>query len=188
MTAAAISVIWIVFGTVWLIASLRTKRTRQRAPLGSRLRYVAPLLTGSYLLFMKNIRVGWARAHVAPANPVIEIVALCLTVLGIGLAIWARFYIGSNWSSAVTVKVEHELIRTGPYAWVRHPIYAGLLVALLGTALEQNRWTSLLALALFWLGFWIKSRMEEEFMRQTFGAEYVEYCRSTGALTPKLWS
>lgn len=180
-----ISFIWMAFGAVWLIASLRTKRTRQRAPFSSRLLYVAPLLGGSYLLFMKNIRVGWARAHIAPANPVIEMVALCLTVLGIGLAIWARFYIGSNWSSAVTVKVEHELIRTGPYAWVRHPIYAGLLVALVGSALEQGRWISFLAVAFFWLGFWIKSRMEEEFMRQAFGEQYVEYCKTTGALMPK---
>ena len=113
-------------------------------------------------------------------------IAVLLTALGIGFAIWARFYLGTNWSSAVSVKVGHELIRTGPYTWVRHPIYAGLLLALIGTALQQGKLVDLPALGLFWFGFWIKSRMEEEFMRKTFGEQYVEYRKSTGALIPKL--
>ena len=86
----------------------------------------------------------------------------------------------------MSVKVGHELIRTGPYAWVRHPIYFGLLVALFGTALARARPLGFLAIALFWLGFSIKSRMEEEFMRTTFGERYVEYARDTGALIPKI--
>jgi protein-S-isoprenylcysteine O-methyltransferase Ste14 len=85
-------------------------------------------------------------------------------------------------------------LRTGPmgmggmalYAWVRHPIYSGFLVAMAGTALARREPRGLLAFALLWLDFWIKSRMEEKFMRKTFGAEYKEYSRSTGALIPKL--
>ena len=99
---------------------------------------------------------------------------------------WARFYIGQNWSSAVTIKIGHELIRTGPYAWVRHPIYSGLLLAMIGTALACRETRGLLAIVLLWLGFWIKSRMEEGFMRKAFGPEYQEYSRSTGALIPRL--
>jgi len=174
-----------IFAAVWLIAWLRTKRTQERAPLSSRLLYAVPVMIGSYLLFSRNIALGWPRARLFPGNPVFGAIAVFLTALGIGFAIWARFYLGTNWSSAVSVKVGHELIRTGPYTWVRHPIYSGLLLALMGTALEQDRVLALIAVALFWLGFWIKSRMEEEFMRKTFGEQYVEYRKSTGALIPR---
>jgi protein-S-isoprenylcysteine O-methyltransferase Ste14 len=184
-TSSIVSVLWMIFGVVWLIAWLRTKRTQERAPLSSRLLYAVPVMLGSYLLFSKSVTFGWPRVRLYPGNPVIDAIAVFLTALGIGFAIWARFYLGTNWSSAVSVKVGHELIRTGPYTWVRHPIYSGLLLALMGTALQQDRVIALIAVALFWLGFWIKSRMEEEFMRKTFGQEYEEYSRSTGALIPK---
>ena len=115
----------------------------------------------------------------------IQSAGILLTAAGIAFAIWARFYLGQNWSSAVSIKVGHQLIRTGPYQWVRHPIYSGLLVALLGTALARGKMISLVALPLFFLGFWIKSRMEEQFMRKTFGQEYIDYSQSTGALVPK---
>src|SRR5439155_10935097 len=95
-------------------------------------------------------------------------------------------YIGQNWSGTVTIKVGHTLIRTGPYRWVRHPIYSGILLAMIGTALARGKPISVLAIVLFWFGFWFKSRLEEQFMRKTFGQEYDEYARSTGALVPKL--
>ena len=78
------------------------------------------------------------------------------------------------------------MIRGGPYAWVRHPIYSGLLIAVIGTALERRKLIGFLGTALMGLGFWIKSRMEESFMRQTFGEQYIEYSRATGALMPRL--
>lgn len=185
-TSSIVSVLWMIFAAVWLIAWLRTKRTQERAPLSSRLLYAVPVMIGSYLFFNNNATSGWGRARLFPGNPVLDSIAVLVTALGIGFAIWARFYLGTNWSSAVSVKVGHELIRTGPYTWVRHPIYSGLLLALVGTALQQDRVIALIAVALFWLGFWIKSRMEEEFMRKTFGEQYVEYRKSTGALIPKL--
>jgi protein-S-isoprenylcysteine O-methyltransferase Ste14 len=185
-TSSIVSVLWMIFAAVWLIAWLRTKRTQERAPLSSRLLYAVPVMIGSYLFFSNNATSEWARARLFPGNPILEAIAVLLTALGIGFAIWARFYLGTNWSSAVSVKVGHELIRTGPYTWVRHPIYAGLLLALIGTALQQGKLVDLPAVGLFWLGFWIKSRMEEEFMRKTFGERYVEYRKSTGALIPKL--
>ena len=75
---------------------------------------------------------------------------------------------------------------SGPYAWVRHPIYSGLLLAMIGTALARREPRGFLAVILLWLGFWIKSRMEEGFMLKTFGPEYEEYSRSTGALIQRL--
>lgn len=181
------SAVWLIFAFVWLIAALRTKQTQERAPFGTRLQYVTPILAGSYLMYGRNLGLERLHSRIVPRGPAIEWLALALTVAGIALAIWARFYIGQNWSSAVTVKVGHELIRSGPYGWVRHPIYSGILLALIGTALARGTVDGVIAIAFFYTGFWIKGRMEEEFMQKTFGEQYVEYSRTTGAVVPKFF-
>src|SRR6266404_2505290 len=181
-----ISVLWTGFFLVWLLAWLWTKRTQERVPFGSRLLYGIPVFIGSYLMFSENAPFGWLQSRLMPKNHSTEILALSLTAAGIALAIWARFYLGQNWSSAVSIKVGHQLIRSGPYRWVRHPIYSGILLAMVGTALARGKPVGLLAITLFWLGFLIKSRMEEQFMRKTFGKEYEQYSRTTGALIPRL--
>jgi protein-S-isoprenylcysteine O-methyltransferase Ste14 len=187
MTALRIcSLLWTLFIVVWTLAWLRTKRTQQRAPFGSRLLYGIPVVLASWLLFSDNVPFAWLQSRIIARNIFIETSAASLTALGIALAIWARVYIGQNWSSAVTIKVGHELIRTGPYAWVRHPIYSGLLLAMIGTALARREPRGFLAIVVLWLGFWIKSRMEEQFMHKTFGPEYEAYTRSTGTLIPRL--
>jgi protein-S-isoprenylcysteine O-methyltransferase Ste14 len=180
------SALWMVLSLVWLLTLLRTKRTQERADFGSRLIYGLPVLVAFYLLFDDHISFGWFGSRIIPRNIWVDGLAVLLTGTGVAFAIWARFYIGENWSSAVSIKVGHQLIRTGPYSWVRHPIYSGLLLATLGTALARREPRGLLALVLLTLGFWIKSRMEEGFMRKTFGPEYQEYSRSTGALIPRL--
>ncbi|MBV9180777.1 MAG: isoprenylcysteine carboxylmethyltransferase family protein [Acidobacteria bacterium] len=184
--ANLVMIFWVTFALVWLLTSVNTKRTEQRAPLPSRLVYGIPVCLGGYLLSNDN-HLPWFRSlRLLPSNPAMDAVGLLLTAAGIALAIWARMYLGTNWSSAVSIKVGHELVRTGPYAWVRHPIYSGLLIALLGTAIERGKTIGLLAIVLFWLGFWIKSRMEERFMRNTFGQEYDAYSQATGGLIPRL--
>lgn len=180
------STLWAILWLVWMAAWLRTKQTQQRANFGSRLLYGIPVIVAFYLLFNDHIPFAWLRWRMFPRNSWVGGLAVLLTAAGIALAIWARFYIGENWSSAVSIKVGHELIRTGPYAWVRHPIYSGLLLAMFGTALARRQPRGLVALAILWLGFWIKSRMEEGFMRKTFGHEYQEYSRTTGALVPRV--
>jgi protein-S-isoprenylcysteine O-methyltransferase Ste14 len=179
------SLLWIVLLLVWMVAWLRTKQTQERAPFGPRLLYGVPVTIAFYLLFGDNMPFAWLESRIIPRNIYIEAVVITLTALGIAFAIWARFYIGQNWSSAVTIKVDHKLIRTGPYAWVRHPIYSGLILAMIGTALARREPRGLIALVLLCLGFQIKSRMEEKFMRKTFGPEYEDYSKSTGALIPR---
>jgi protein-S-isoprenylcysteine O-methyltransferase Ste14 len=181
------SAVWLVFILVWLIAALRTKQTQERAPLGLRLQYTIPIIVASYLMFTNNPALGQLHLRVIPRSAALEGIGLFLTIAGIAFAVWARFYIGQNWSGAVTVKVGHELIRSGPYSLVRHPIYSGILLALIGTALARGKAAGVIAIPLFYIGFWIKSRMEEELMRKTFGEQYVEYSRTTGALVPKFF-
>jgi protein-S-isoprenylcysteine O-methyltransferase Ste14 len=180
------SALWVILWLVWMVAWLRTKQTQERASFASRLLYGIPVIVAFYLLFDDHIPFAWLQWRTFPRNSWVEGLAVLLTAAGIVFAIWARFYIGENWSSAVSIKVGHELIRTGPYAWVRHPIYSGLLLAMFGTALARREPRGLIALVVLWLGFWIKSRMEEGFMRKTFGDQYQEYSRTTGALIPRV--
>ena len=103
-----------------------------------------------------------------------------------GIAIWARRHLGSNWSGLVTFKRDHELICTGPYRWVRHPIYTGLLLAVLGTALVLGEWRGILALLLLIVAHTLKARREEALMARHFGSVYEDYRRKTGFLVPGL--
>lgn len=177
--------LWTVFFIVWIVGWLRTKPTQERQPLSQRLLYSIPVILGVYLIGSTRIRLGWWTMRALPRTETIQAIAILITAAGIGLAIWARFYLGQNWSGAVTIKVGHELTRTGPYKWVRHPIYSGILLAMTGTALAHGRPAGAIAIVLFWLGFWLKLRLEEQFMRKTFGQEYDEYARTTGTLVPK---
>jgi protein-S-isoprenylcysteine O-methyltransferase Ste14 len=180
------SLLWTFLLLVWAIAWLRTKRTQERAPFGSRLSYGVPVVVACWLLFRDNLPFTWLQNQIIPKNIYTEAAAITITALGIALAIWARFYLGQNWSSAPTVKVGHELIRTGPYAWVRHPIYSGLILAMIGTAIARREPRGFVSVVLLWLAFLIKSRIEEQFMRKTFGPDYEAYSKSTGALIPRL--
>src|SRR5579884_4274235 len=111
----------------------------------------------------------------APKSQVLSWLGLCLTAAGLAFAIEARLYLGGNWSSAVTIKQDHTLVRSGPYALARHPIYSGFILGLFGTALVQAQWRSLVGVGLLFCAFWIKSGREETFMLERFGDEYVQY-------------
>ncbi len=180
------SFLWTMFCLVWVIAALRTKRVQTRAGFASRLVYGIPVVIAFYLMFGDTHAFSWLETRLFARTVSLAIVGVALTALGIALAVWARFYIGQNWSSAVTVKVDHQLIRTGPYAWVRHPIYSGILLAMLGTALVRHQLRGFIAVLVLWFAFRVKSRMEERFMLTTFGSEYEDYCQSTGGLIPRL--
>ena len=105
---------------------------------------------------------------------------MCVAVL----AVCSRVFLGRNWSAMVTIKQDHEIIRRGPYALVRHPMYSGFLLAVLGTALAVGEVRGLLALGFVFLGLWLKLRTEEQFLTEQFGAQYIQYQRESKALIP----
>lgn len=177
--------LWIAFLAVWFTWALKTKPVKSRESVVSRLSYALPTVAAAYTM-SGRIEPRWLHIPIFPASLWLQLLAVLITAVGIGFAVWARAYLGGNWSSSVTVKVGHELVHTGPYRWVRHPIYSGLILGLFGTALAQRKVGGLVAVALFYIGFKIKSRIEERAMTSTFGTEYDEYCRSTGAIIPKL--
>jgi protein-S-isoprenylcysteine O-methyltransferase Ste14 len=127
-------------------------------------------------------RINLDRA-VLPHTLVTGIVADVLALVGLSLAIWARVTLGGNWSARVTLKENHELIQRGPYRLVRHPIYSGLLLMILGTAVLAGRVGGFIALAFCFCGFWVKLRQEERLLAQHLSG-YSEYMRRTKALVP----
>jgi len=112
------------------------------------------------------------------------VIGSTICVPGLFVTLWARWTLAGNWSSDVTFKEGHELVRTGPYRFVRHPIYTGLLMMSLGTAIEVGLLRCWLALPLMTAAFWIKLRQEERFMLQHFPGEYPDYRRQVKALIP----
>lgn len=175
---------WVVVGMVWLIAAVGTKRTAQAQSSGSRLLHISLVAAAFVLLFSSNSALGPLAWRFVPDSAVIAYSGLALTVAGTGFAIWARVFLGRNWSAIVTIKEEHQMIQGGPYSIVRHPIYSGFLLALFGTALALGEVRGLVALPLAFLAWWSKSRLEEKFMEQRFGAEYAAYRRRVRALIP----
>ncbi len=178
--------LWSVFFVIWLIWAISAKRTQTRESLRSSIPYL--IFTGAafYAVFSHEVAFGWMRQRILPNEPWIAILGIAITIAGLLFAIWARAYLGGNWSGAVTVKVGHQLIRAGPYRWARHPIYSGMILAMIGTAMNRGQLRGAIAVVLLWIGFTIKSHIEERVMTGTFGREYEEYTRTTGGIVPRL--
>src|SRR5690348_11679011 len=123
---------WISWVIYWLWASRYAKPSERREPIGSLMQHAIPLWLAVWLLWGRGVRVTWLNDRLFPWAPWGFWLAALMTVLGLLFAVWARVHLGRNWSSVVTIKEGHELIDTGPYALVSHPIYAGLLVAFIG--------------------------------------------------------
>ena len=109
-----------------------------------------------------------------------------LCVVGLAFAVWARVQIGRFWSGTVALKAEHALIRGGPYAMTRHPIYSGLLLALLGTAITRDTQAAFLGLPFLFAGLFVKSKQEERLLLDRFGPEYEKYRTEVPALIPRV--
>jgi len=119
-------------------------------------------------------------------RPLLMLVGVAAAVAaGVAIAFWARWHLGANWSGVVTLKEGHELIRTGPYRTIRHPIYTGILLAMLGSAIAVGEIRGLLAVAIAWLSFYTKARREESLLTQEFGERFAEHLRRTGMFLPR---
>ena len=181
---AAVKWIWIAFGSFWLLAAFVQKRNARRQSVGSRLLQMSVVLLVLAPFFVASRRVGLLYRHLYPNSLAVQYFGVLLLLLGCGFAIWARFILGRNWSGIVTVKENHTLITRGPYAWVRHPIYSGILLALLGTAIAVGTIMNLLEVPLIAFALWLKLRTEEKFMFETFGEQYAAYQQRVRALIP----
>jgi protein-S-isoprenylcysteine O-methyltransferase Ste14 len=177
---------WITWALYWWIASHHAKAVERRESMGSRLLHIVPLLLAVWLLWADRIPVTFLNTRVIPWSPSIFWATALVTAAGLLFAVWARVRIAGNWSGTVTLKQSHELITTGPYAMVRHPIYTGLLAAVAGSALVRGEWRGVLAFVIAYAALWRKLRLEERWMRERFGQQYAEYSRRVPALVPRL--
>lgn len=172
-----IGVGWVAFWLYWVAASVgvKTGRTRWTRFAGDRVAII--------IIVLLLLRLRVLKSHTVTHNPRLEGVGLAVFLLGLALAIWARLYLGRNWGMPMSEKADPELVTTGPYRTIRHPIYSGIILAMVGTTI---------AVSLYWLiavlllgGYFLYSAvMEERYMAQRLPDAYPEYKRSTKMLIP----
>jgi protein-S-isoprenylcysteine O-methyltransferase Ste14 len=179
-------VVWIVFLVYWQIKAADAKTTQRLEPAASRIFRVFIFLIAMALLLIPRIPLAWLYVQLWPQGYWPFWLGAAITVAGLLFAVWARVHLGRNWSRSVTIKEGHELITTGPYGVVRHPIYTGILTGFLGMAIAISQVRGFIVVVLVFFAFWLKFRMEEKWMRSQFGETYAAYARQTAALVPYL--
>lgn len=183
---ALIPAFWILWLGYWIVAACAASETRRRENFVSRLTHYCPLILGGVLLGIPDIFGRELERQFHDRTQVWLWIATALVATGLGFSAAARAWLGRNWSAEVTVKQGHRLVRNGPYALVRHPIYAGVLLALVGSALAVDKWRALIGLTLVALGFFRKIVIEERYMSAEFGEAYTRYRAEVPALIPFL--
>jgi len=186
-TDQAVFFIWMPIFILWAITA-RTAKDTVHSKSERQSHVTVGLVWFAWLLLLSHgFRWAALAQKFTPMTTGTIAVGLTLTVVGLVFATWARFCIGKNWSRMIEVKENHQLIRKGPYAIVRHPIYSGFMLATLGTAIAFAEWSGLLAFALLTTSWAYKARLEEAVMIEQFGTEYERYRREVKGLVPFVW-
>ena len=178
--------LWLLWLAGWIISALRTKRVVRAESIASRLSHLVPLGLGIALLVSRRFAGPWLATRLFPQTTLTFWSGAALVALGLAFAAWARVHLAGNWSGTVTLKQDHSLTRSGPYRLARHPIYTGLLTAILGSAIAEAERRGLAALALITLAFLRKITIEERFLIAQFGDAYARYRAEVPALIPTL--
>jgi protein-S-isoprenylcysteine O-methyltransferase Ste14 len=172
-----IGITWVVFWIYWLVAATQAKAS-VRGGWGFRLRGIAAIAA---LIMLRAFRGHSVSIHTLALG----IVGAALVACGLLFAVWARLYLGSNWGMPTSQRVEPELVTSGPYRFVRHPIYSGLILALIGTALATSLYGLILVVAATAYFYW-SATVEERNLTQAFPSDYPAYERRTKKLIPFL--
>ena len=175
---------WVGYSVYWWAMSRDVKETEREEPASSRITRLVLIICAFALLWLPRVPLSLLNERFLPLGIWCFWSGAAITAGGLLFSVWARRHLGKNWSQAVTLKEDHELITTGPYALVRHPIYTGLLLGFIGCAVARGEWRGLLAVALVFIALWRKLRLEEKWMRVQFGASYENYSRHVAALVP----
>jgi protein-S-isoprenylcysteine O-methyltransferase Ste14 len=168
---------WAAFWLYWFVASFSTKRGRVRWSREVRIQLVVIAVA------FVAARLGAFHGHLHPAGPVRSVIGLVLFGMGLLFAVWARVHLGSNWGTPMTQKQDPELVTSGPYRLVRHPIYSGILLAGVGTSVALG-WRILVVFGLSAIYFVYAATIEERFLTEQFPDAYPPYKRSSKMLVP----
>jgi protein-S-isoprenylcysteine O-methyltransferase Ste14 len=179
----AVCVPWVIFSLYWEIAAKNAAESRQSEATSSR---AVHLVLTNLALVLTIIQFNGQGRFLTVSFLTIG-VGFAVAALGLLFAISARRALGRNWSGKITIKVEHQLIRSGPYRLLRHPIYTGILTMYAGTALVTGTWLAIVGVVMAVFAYARKIRLEEANMRTAFGPEYDAYCRESWALVPWLY-
>jgi protein-S-isoprenylcysteine O-methyltransferase Ste14 len=184
-----IKALWLGLFAYWMVAAIGAKRnvgTRQRwKQSGFRLSMIMLVLVALRTIPVVRDSLQNAQAYMAGSR-LVGAMGVVLCVLGIGFALWARVHLGRNWGMPMSTKESPELVTTGPYAFVRHPIYTGILLAMLGSALGENVFW-VLPLVAFGAYFVYSARREEDLMTERFPEQYPAYMQRTNVLLPRMF-
>jgi protein-S-isoprenylcysteine O-methyltransferase Ste14 len=178
--------LWVAWVAYWWAMARRVKVNARRESVRSRRSYAGLILLAFMLLALPDLPIPFFNRRFLPylTWPLWAGIGAVLVAAGLAFTVWAREQLGRNWSDIVTIKVDHELITSGPYRVVRHPIYTGLLLAFAGQAIARGEWRGLVGAALGLWAFRLKSQVEESLMREQFGPAYQAYSQRVASLIP----
>lgn len=179
-----VTAFWMIFAIYWIVSSFSQKDIAE-APMNFQ-RVIGNLLFGLPFFFLIRPDLIHTDMRIIADNIVINSLAVIICGLGLLICILARRNLAGNWSAGLDLKKKHELITTGPYQHVRHPIYTGYLMMFFGAALAVGMLGGFIGVAILLIGCFIRIDQEEKLMIRNFGKKYVDYKRRTGALIPKI--
>jgi protein-S-isoprenylcysteine O-methyltransferase len=179
--------LWLLLCAVWIGSVPFIKRSIHHQPPSAHFQQTALFIVGLYLVFGYPAHPDWFNQSALTVTQPLAFAALGIVLCGVAFAIWARLTLGENWSAAPSIQQDHALILRGPYRIVRHPIYTGILIALLGSALQRGLIRNFLGVLVCGVSLWLKIEVEEQFMLQRFGNDYLRYRREVSTLVPFLF-
>lgn len=177
---------WVVWIIWWLVAATRVNRMKRREPVPEWVLRWILMIAAFELLFQPGSYLGILNHRFVPHSQRILELGAAITCIGLAFSIWARQHIGRYWSGSVSIRADHQLIRTGPYSRIRHPIYTGILVGLAGTLLADGHYAAILAFLIVLGGLSWKALREENLLKSEFGSAFEEHKRMTGFFLPRL--
>jgi len=179
--------IWALTGVYWIAAAQRTKPAKKKEKLLFRVCYMILWVLPFAITFLPVLPEGFIYDRLFPSHSFIAMLAFIGMLVGLGFMIWSRVVLGNNWSGRIAIKENHQFVTSGPYKYVRNPMYAGFIIGFLFSTLLLNEVRGLVAFIILLIGILIKLHKEEKFVKEAFGKQYEEYANRVSRLIPFLY-
>ena len=178
---------WVALALYWAVSGLRVRAPKRTVSLMFTVPNMLLMYAGFVLALLPRFDVAPLSTRLAPSADWLQSIATFFALAGVAFAIWSRSVLGASWSATVRVYADQRVVSHGPYAFVAHPIYSGISLALLGTALVGGTVGHALGFVLVMASFYLKARKEERLMSAEFGAAYADYRRGVKFMIPFVW-